>query len=294
MDYLYITASIILRKGPRLDESVDELALSGDEDFQVKYVRRRDPIRITKTVDNRIVEKERIEPPGSLHIERRIHWPLPSERFIASRCEVRLDVDEASRLQDHISDTVQTAMAAFEICTDSTVVVYARDEISARWRDEQGVEYSYQIGSAEFTNYPVTILGEEEQQRYPELLAALGKPAYADVLAAYSVSRLNPSNFSVQARTVFAWSLIERIVKTLSGKGLTHSQIRDFAVKVCTEDISRSQTAPFTSPQVVETLEAAYNVRNGLAHGQRAPSVTIDYPTLSYATTLLCRRLAPD
>ena len=292
LEHLYISVSIILKHGPLLEDSVNEFVLSDSADFAVKYVRRRKPIRVMKTVDGVVVANERIEPPGVLVVERQIRWSLPAERFDATRHEVHLNASEAGRLEDHISETVQAAVAAFEIVTDSTVIVHGREATKAVWRDADGIEFSYQVGSVEMINYPVSVLGDRERQRYSDLLQILVKPAHADVLAAYSVSRLNPLNFSAQSRVVFAWSLLERVVKTLHGPGrLLHRRICEIAQEVCRDEIARATSAPFTVEHVIATLESAYQVRNGLAHGQRAPTAPIDFPALSYATTLLCRRL---
>lgn len=291
MDYLHISATVILRHGPALPPGTDSFELHRTEELQIIYDRAAGPIRRTIRTEGAPGEgTERVDPPGVLRVFRKIPWRLDADD-VQSIGGVRVTLEELDAIDQYVSHTIRTAMTAFEACTDSSVEVWGSGGTRAFWGHPNGNEYVPIGGRAELEAHTVTEIGATERDRFATLLPVLSHPANDVVAAAFAVSRLQIDNFSPSARVVFAWSFLERLVKRLTDRKLKHHEVRDFAVQACIDDLTREPHPSLDATAVTEAVKQAYVLRNGLAHGEPPLRVKLDFHAFAHAVVLLARRL---
>jgi hypothetical protein len=290
-----VRAEVILRHGPVLPDGVDTFTLQDTPQQRVTYERHGKEVSDVRRVRGAAGGwSERFTPAGVVKIVSRLNWILPAEADVNVQHRVVQLADDTRALYESMVDrTVRTAMAAFEMCTDSHVQVWGVAKSAGSWIDGAGNEYSVAYGSVEIEEHPVSLICDDDRSRFDAIFTAIERPENAPLLAAYSVARLTKAHLAPAARVVFGWALLERLTKRIRpGVKLRHVDVRDFVLQVCEASARNDARAPVSWSRLKAVVERAYELRNGLAHGEPEAVENLDFPALARAATLLARRLS--
>ncbi len=278
LNQFIIEAAIILRRGPRLEAGEASVTLCDDPDFTVTYERHdvqiRETVRVTGALGDR---DERIDPAGLLRLKVTQQWSVVTQQDDYDLKCVRLNPDQARSRDARVARAVQAAMVALEVCTDSHV--------------DQKISPVY--GSAEIEQHAVTLISPSNAASYTRYLRSFASENKDSVLAAYSVARLRREHLAPAIRVVFTWALLERITRLIKrGRDLSHHDIEREVLSICDAAIAQETVPVVEGAKVRKAVKKAYELRNGLAHGQPKSSIKVDFPALGRAVTLMLRRLA--
>lgn len=290
----HIDAAIILRRGPVFKDGVTTVTLSADPEFTVTYEAHPGEIReITQVLGAPGGGQSRFNPPGVLCLKVSQLWVVMNDEADHAIGFIRLSPEQAKSMDQRVAKAIQAAMAAFEASTDAYVESWGTLSNAVYWVDDQGKHIKPAGASTQLESSPGASISQADALRYSKLLKSFYRTRLPSVLGAYSVARLRRDHLPPAARVVFTWALLERINSLMHrGKRFRHHEVKDKVLKACQADVASEQTSPVELARVEEAIEEAYDLRNGLAHGEPADTIQMDFPALARAVVLMLRRLA--
>lgn len=296
-----VRAAILFKHGPQLPDGIDHVSLLQRGDLTIRYERYTGGPVLVETYVNGVKEAdwEKVAPKGILRIESCEPWAVPTTGTDISHEFKTVQLTKSSTVrvvEERVETLIRSAVAALELSTDAHCEVWRNAEkLRYGWENDQGERYQVVFGSAGLTIMPGQRIGTPEQQRFEGLFDTLADAKSATLRGAYGVARLDQKHVGPATRVVFGWALIERLIKSIY-KGrqapTNHRGIRDKAVQACLAAIAQETPPVVDGQRVQDAIERAYDLRNGLAHGEPEAIASVDFPALTRATTLLARLLA--
>jgi len=200
-----VRVDVILRHGPMLPEGLEAFTLQDTPQLRVAYERYRNEVNdVRRVVGAAGGWSERFTPPGVVKIESRLNWVLPAGAHVNIQHRVvQLMGDARAQYEARTDRTMRTAMAAFEMCTDSHVQVWGVAKRAGSWIDGAGDEYSVAYGSGEIEDHPVSTICDDDRSRFGSIIGTISRRQNASLLAAYSVARLNKAHLAPAAHSVW-------------------------------------------------------------------------------------------